>query len=335
MPCPRIAPHSWRPSPLFTREQLSRLLAFSVASLCLLQPGSFAGGEDTVRLTIGTYNVEYFCDRHDDPYTDDEKLGPKSEEAMAAVAKTIRSIDVDFLALQEIENQGVLVDFNHQFLGNLDYRHQWVNQRSGQKTAINLAFLSRVPVRDVTVYAFDRFTLPGAQRDWTFARDLVRVFLEPSPGVTVTVFILHLKAQSRAESGSPDPLSVQWRLAEARQVRAKVAALLKSDPAAYVAVIGDVNDVRESPTYGVLTRLEDGAELIDVHATLPRADRKTMLRQTGDQLVDPKHPVDYIFASPGLAKTLVSKSVNTPVPLDPRASDHIPLIAAFDLASRK
>ena len=35
---------------------------------------------------------------------------------MAAVAKTIHSIDVDFLALQKIENQGVLVDFNSRFL---------------------------------------------------------------------------------------------------------------------------------------------------------------------------------------------------------------------------
>ena len=84
---------------MFTREQLTGLLAFSVGLLCLLQPRSFAAAGETVRLTIGTYNVEYFCDRHDDPYTDDEKLSPKSEEAMAAVAKTIRSIDVDFLAL--------------------------------------------------------------------------------------------------------------------------------------------------------------------------------------------------------------------------------------------
>ena len=320
---------------MFTRKELTRLRAFSVASLCLLQPQSFAAAGEAIRLTIGTYNVEYFCDRHDDPYTDDEKLPPKSEETMAAVAQTIRSIDVDFLALQEIENQGVLVDFNHHFLGNLDYRHQWVNQRSGKTTAINLAFLSRLPVRDVTVYAFDRFTLPGAQRDWTFVRDLVRVSLEPKPGLTVTVFMLHFKAQSKAQSGSSDPRSAKWRLAEARQVRAKVAALLKSDPAAYVAVIGDVNDVPESPTYRALTRLEDGVELIDVHATLPRADRKTMLRQSGDQLVDPKHPIDYIFASPGLAKTLVSKSVSAPVPLDPTASDHIPLIAAFDLSSGK
>ena len=320
---------------MFTREQLTGLLAFSVGLLCLLQPRSFAAAGETVRLTIGTYNVEYFCDRHDDPYTDDEKLSPKSEEAMAAVAKTIRSIDVDFLALQEIENQGVLMDFNRRFLGSLHYRYQWVNQRSGKKSAINLAFLSRVPVREVTVYAFDRFTLPGAQRDWTFVRDLVRVLLEPSPGVSVTVFVLHLKAKSRAEAGSSDPRSTKWRLAEARQVSAKVAALLKSDPAAYVAVIGDVNDVPESSTYRALTRLEDGVELIDVHATLPRAERKTMLRQTGDQLVDPKHPVDYIFASPGLAKRLVSQSVSTPVPLDSAASDHIPLIAAFDLSSGK
>ncbi len=320
---------------MFTRERLTGLLAFGVGLLCLLQPRSFAAAGETVRLTIGTYNLEYFCDRHEDPYTDDEKLPPKSEEAMAAVAKTIRSIDVDFLALQEIENQGVLADFNQRFLGDLDYRYQWVNQRSGKKTAINLAFLSRVPVREVTVYPFDRFTAPGAQRGWTFVRDLVRVSLEPSPGVNVTVFVLHLKAQSRAESGSSDPRSTKWRLAEARQVCAKVAALLKGDPAAYVAVVGDVNDVPESSTYRALTRLEDGVELIDVHATLPRADRKTMLRQTGDQLVDPKHPVDYIFASPGLAKTLVSQSVSTPVPLDSTASDHIPLIAAFDLSSGK
>lgn len=85
---------------MFTRVQLVGLLAFGVGSLCLPQLRSFAMARETVRLTIGTYNVEYFCDRHDDPYTDGENLSPKSEEAMAAVAKTIHSIDSRSLGLR-------------------------------------------------------------------------------------------------------------------------------------------------------------------------------------------------------------------------------------------
>ena len=40
------------------------------------------------------------------------------------------------------------------------------------------------------------------------------------------------------------------------------------------------------------------------------------------QLVDANQPVDYVFSTPGLAKTLVSKSVGTPIPLDASIRSH-------------
>ncbi len=313
---------------MLTQQRCAKLLLAGLGVIWLVHPGALADDARTVRLKLGTYNVEYFFDHHDDPYTDDDKYPAKPEEALAAVAETIRSINVDFLALQEVENQGMLDDFNRRFLHEMDYRFAWVNQRSGEK-AINLAFLSRVPIGDLTVYAFDEFSLPGEVRRWSFVRQLVRVTLEPSRGVTLHVYMVHFKAQSG--STADDPKSAKWRLAEARQVHARVAALLMDDPAAWVAVIGDVNDLPDSPPCLALTRPEDGMALIDAHAGLPPEQRDTLLRQSSYQVVEPHQPVDYIFASPGLAEHLVTASVSTPLPMDTKASDHRPLTAAFDL----
>ena len=49
------------------------------------------------------------------------------------------------------------------------------------------------------------------------------------------------------------------------------------------------------------------------------------------QLIEANQPIDYIFASHRLADTLVPDSITAPLPMDPKASDHSPLIAAFDL----
>ena len=313
---------------MLTQQRRAGLLLAGLVVVWSVQPAALADDARTVRLKLGTYNVEYFFDRHDDPYTDDDNYPAKPEEALAAVAETIRGINVDFLALQEVENQGVLDDFNRRFLPEMNYRFAWVNQRSGEK-AINLAFLSRVPIGDVTVHAFDEFSLPGEIRRWSFVRQLVRVTLAPAEDMTLHVYMVHFKAQSG--STADDPKSAKWRLAEARQVHARVAALLREDPSAWVAVIGDVNDLPDSPPCLALTRPEDDVALIDAHAGLPPEQRDTLLRQSSYQLVDPHQPVDYIFVSPELAEHLVSESVSTPLPMDPKASDHAPLTAAFDL----
>ena len=119
------------------------------------------------------------------------------------------------------------------------------------------------------------------------------------------------------------------------QLNAKVATLLRNDPAAWIAVVGDVNDIPESPPFLALTQPGDGFALIDVHAGLPRSQRSTLLRQSSHQAVDTLHPVDYILISPGLAGHLVPEAVGHPAPSDIKASDHIPMTASFDIPSVK
>ena len=147
------------------------------------------------------------------------------------------------------------------------------------------------------------------------------------------VFMLHFKAMSG--STADDPNSANWRLAEAMQLHAKVATLLRNDSAAWIAVMGDVNDLPKSPPFLALTRPGDGFALVDVHAGLPRSQRSTLLRKSSYQAVDTIHPVDYILISPGLAEHLVPESVGHPAPSDIKASDHIPVTASFDIPSGK
>ena len=304
------------------------VLVFRLTAIFILCSQACGGAEHSVRITLATYNVEYFFDAHEDPYTIDETFPVKSEQAKAALAETILAINADFLALQEIENQGVLEEFNQEYLAELGYRFVWFNHRYGRNISINPAFLSRIPIRDITVYPFDELTLPGETRTWSFARDVIRVTLEPAKGTTLVVFMVHFKTQTDDED---DPRSAKWRLAEAMQAHTKVAEALKNAPSAWVAVVGDVNDTVGSLPYRKLKGPRDGISLVDVHATLPREKRDTLLRQSSYQRVDPSEAIDYILVSPTLARYLVTESILIQPPANPIASDHIPVIAAFDL----
>ena len=302
---------------------------YTLSVIFIIHSKPCAGSDRSVRLTLGTYNVEYFFDAHDDPYRQDEDFPVKSEQAKAALAQTIRSIDVDFLALQEVENQDVLEDFNRKYLGEMGYRFVWVNRRYA-KLELNLAFLSRIPIRELTIYHFDELRLPGEGQSWSFARDLVGVTLEPAKNTTLLAFLVHFKSQGDSQN---DPMSAKWRLAEAKQVHAKIAERLKKDASAWVAVIGDVNDTPKSLPYRQLTEPEDGFSLMDIHAGLSAEKRTTLLRQPifKYQLLNLTQPIDYILVSGGLAQHLVSESIHIQPPANPKASDHRPVIATFDL----
>ena len=79
-------------------------------------------------LRIATYNIENFYDRNDDPYSTkdsrvDQGTAPKSARALYALAKVIKSVDADIIALQEVENIGFLREFNKSYLKDLGYKN--------------------------------------------------------------------------------------------------------------------------------------------------------------------------------------------------------------------
>jgi len=274
------------------------------------------------QVTIGALNVENFFDEHNDPYTRDEGTDPKTEGEMAAMAKLIRRMDADFLGIVEVETQGLVWSFKNRYLPRMGYDDIYVGHRDYGR-GINNGAISRVPIQTVYDYHFRELRLPGEQRYWRFARSVLAFDIEPRPGVTMRIFVVHFKSK---RDSPDDPDSAKWRLSEAKEVRRIVDKQLADDPDALVAVVGDFNDTPDSePIRALLGPNERGKRsLIDAHAGLPDDQRVTYLREPY------RSTIDYIMVSPAMAKLLQPGSArvyNDDAVLE--ATDHAGLSATF------
>lgn len=300
-------------------------LLFLILAAALAQtPGTAAPD----RFTVATYNTQNLMDQHDDPYTQDQRTPAKSEKQIKKLAAVIRHLDADLLALQEVENEGFLNTLVKQRLGDMGYRYvvvQPTNSNFGQ----NLALVSRRPIVTVTSHRFRDLRLPGHDRTWRFARDLLQVRIQITPRRTIDVFVVHYKSRRDARN---DPFSANHRLAEATATWT-ILEQLKSHDAdePWTLLMGDLNDTPDSPTLRTLLHPDADARplLADLHAGLPDPDRVTY------RLKPYRSTIDYILASPALAKRVVPGS---PRMLNDRkllsGSDHAPVVAAFDFADR-
>jgi len=275
-------------------------------------------------ITIAAFNVENFFDEHNDPYTGDESTDPKTREEQIALAEAIYGVKADFLGIVEVETQGMVWEFKERYLKPMGYEHVYVGHRDYGR-GINNGAMSRVPVPVIRDYHFRKLTLPGEDRYWRFARDVLAFDIEPKPGVTMRIFVAHFKSKRGSKD---DPNSNKWRLSEAREVRRIIEKQLANDPDALIALIGDLNDTPDSETIKALLAPGDDGQpvLIDVHADLPADQRITYLREPY------KSTIDYMLVSPAMAKLL--KPGSAKVIGDETvtaATDHAVIMATFNL----
>jgi endonuclease/exonuclease/phosphatase family metal-dependent hydrolase len=273
------------------------------------------------RLTIAAYNVENAFDVFDNPYADDHTMEPKPRWAWEALAAAIRSLDADVIGISEVENEHVLRAMAQELLPDMGYRYiTSLPTNSGR--GINLGVMSRRPILRVASYRFRELSLPGDQRRWRFARDLLHVTIQATDEHELDVIVVHFKSK-RETSG--DPQSAAWRLAEATEARRIIEGILEREPDRLLAIVGDFNDTPDSRT---LATLKADGLLTDAHTELPPRQRITFLHEPF------RSTIDYILASPALAARLVPGSAI--VPTDPellKGSDHAPVAATFDLSN--
>ncbi len=209
-------------------------------------------------IRLATYNVENLFDDQDDPdlsgrYEDIDDTKPEAH--LQALADTIRALDADVLALQEIESEAVIRWFRDTYLADLGYEY-FASIDAGDERGIEQAVLSRFSIASVTNWP--RHPLGGVhpekwgtRENWnageplTFHRSPMRVVVEipqdTSPGgapgggaepYRLTLYVVH------AKSGRPGEY---WRLAEARGLVNQIRQQLKDEPDANVVVLGDFN----------------------------------------------------------------------------------------------
>ena len=305
-------------------HRYARFYVALLAAVLLIHAHAYAASKRTL-FKVATYNVKNMTDVFDDPYSRDEDLKVKPRQEIQAIADTLRHINADVVALQEVESEHVLQAMVNEMLPDMGYGYVAV-EPTNARHAQHLGILSRRPILSVTSHRYLNLTLPEKKRTWRFARDVLKVQLQATPTRQLTLYVVHFK--SRRDS-SDDAKSTNWRLAEAAATRRIISEQITQDPNALILLVGDVNAPLNTPAINLLLKIRpDGLPMLfDTHAGLPEQARITYLKKPY------RSTIDYILASKTMHMRLVK---DTPTVIhDPdllQGSDHAPLSAIFDLS---
>ena len=222
------------------------------------QPRSDATQEvaTTPVLRVASFNVLNLFDNSDDPYHSDEGTSPKSVFQILRLAKTMDALDADILALQEVENLGILRRLNVV----LKKPYPYVELIEGNDPrGIDVALMSRFPI--VRTMSHRHRQLEGKYR---VSRDLVVFELDTGKGGRLLVSPVHLKSK---RSSKGDPGSNLKRGAEARGLLELLDEIRARSWKAPFITLGDFNDFPDSKTLSPLfERLQDGLKGVPAEA---------------------------------------------------------------------
>ncbi len=199
-------------------------------------------------LRVASFNVLNLFDNHDDPYHIDEGTSPKSAFQMLRLAKTMDALDADVLALQEVENRGILKRLN--LVLKKPYPYLELIEGNDPR-GIDVALLSRFPILRSMSHRLRK--LEGNHK---ISRDLIVFELDTGKGGRLLVCPVHLKSK---RSSKGDPQSALWRAAEAKGVLMLLDELRARSWKAPFVALGDFNDTPDSKALAPLfQRLKDG-----------------------------------------------------------------------------
>lgn len=200
----------------------------------------------------------------------------KAAAETAAIAERIGRIDLDVLAVQEVEDIDTLRAFNRDTLGAM-YPHVVLVEGNDDRL-IDVGILSRLPLGAVT--SWQRAVHPGEPAKLIFSRDLLEVEVLSSDRKRrlFTLFNTHLKSQ--LISYGEDPVAGKAandtrRTLQSEMVRDIVAA--RTRPDASFVILGDMNDV---PTSTCLQPFAADAGLKLVNALTSPAETRPAKQDT-------------------------------------------------------
>ena len=171
----------------------------------------------------------------------------KKEEETKKIAERIKDMNVDVLAVQEVEDLDTIHQFNREYLGQRAYRY-CVLVEGNDPRLIDVCVLSRLPLGGVT--SWKHAVHPSDPTRAVFGRDLLEVeVLNSSRSRTLfKIFNNHLKSHF---VGPGMERAVGMQLNNQRRTRqaAMVAEIVKARtrPNSSFIVLGDMNDPPSSP----------------------------------------------------------------------------------------
>ncbi|MEO2048187.1 MAG: endonuclease/exonuclease/phosphatase family protein [Pirellulales bacterium] len=271
-------------------------------------------------LRIATYNILNLFDGQDDPYHADESTPTKPRAELERLAESLRALNADVVALQEVENRGYLERFVQVFLPEMGYQ-EVVHFDGNDGRGIDVCLLSRVPIGPVRSHRHLRFTGPdGMER--SFSRDLLAVTILPPGGDPFEIWVVHLKSNSGGREHA-EPI----RLAEVGQARQLLDQALAADPEARILLMGDFNDVWSSKTMRTLAGTGPTA-FWSVASELGEKQPDTYNKGKFHSMID------FILCSPAMVKAYVKGSCRIiPGSTEKTGSDHNPVTAKFKIGA--
>jgi endonuclease/exonuclease/phosphatase family metal-dependent hydrolase len=294
------------------------LIALLVA--LLLRP--IAGAQ----FTVGTYNLELYLDA---PVG---TMRAKPEAAKTKIRETIKAMNVDVLAIEEMGSREAFTEFRSGLRAvGVDYPH--IEFVQAYDTNLHLAVLSRFPIVARRSHTNETFLLNG--RRMRVLRGFAEVDIQVGPTYQFTLLSAHLK--SKRQTGLSDEEDVREQ--EALLLREKIDAILAQRPTANLIVLGDLNDFRDArSTRAVIGRGRN--TLVDTRPAERNGDTHAVANEPGAyrQITwthfyakeDTYARLDYILLSRGMARewdpqgTYILTMANWGI-----ASDHRPLVATF------
>ena len=294
---------------------------FAIALLALAGLDACAG---TVR--VATYNVENYLDA---PTVSRPHV--KTDAAKAKVRESIRALNLDVLALEEMGGTNAFLELRASLKSDgLDFPY-WEHVQS-YDTNIHVAVLSKLPIVARRPHPNEVFLLDGKR--FQVKRGFVEVDIQAATNFVFTLYVAHLKSHlSTAEADEAEE-----RLGEAKVLRGILDARLAREPAARFLVAGDFNDLKDSaPVKTILgngkTKLFDSRPAErngDTAPSEPYFEPRNVAWTYYYGKSDTYSRIDYLLFSPALkshwlaAETYVPKIPNWGV-----GSDHRPLVTGF------
>ncbi len=296
------------------------LLIFTLA-------GSTAFADGTFR--VATYNVENYLDQ-----PTESRPHIKSAEARAKVRESIRALNPDVLALEEMGTTNALMELRASLKADgLDYPF-WEHVQ-GADPNIHVAVLSRLPIVARRPHTNDMFLLEG--RPFRADRGFAEVDIQAATNFRFTLIVAHLKSRVPV----PRADEAEERLAEAKVLRGIIDGHFRADPNARMIVLGDFNDVKDSNS--VKDIIGRGKfKLVDTRPAERNGAQAPPANPDGDARSvtwteyygkeDVYSRIDYILISPALERDWLRNETYIPViPNWGVGSDHRPLVAAFEI----
>jgi endonuclease/exonuclease/phosphatase family metal-dependent hydrolase len=254
----------------------------------------------------------------------------KDPQKTQLIAQRIQAMDVDVLAVQEVEDIDTLRQFNREYLDGM-YRYTVLIEGNDPRL-IDVGILSKLPIGGVT--SWQHAVHPDESSKPVFGRDLLEVeILNPSRSERLmTLFNNHLK--SHYVDFRDDPVAGEAANTKRRTQQAQVVAeivMARTRPQSRFIVLGDMNDPPDSPALQPLVSalgLSLMNALTDAVETRP-AKEETPSKAWTYRHKPSGHPpqftlYDHIWLSPSLATKQSGAWIDRRVRLTGDGSDHDP-----------